>query len=269
MKQHWKKIVIAVVALAVLVVGGSWVYVEFIKDDPPAKLDASDLDAAVSATTLEAGAPSATETDAAGATEAATETDATVATEEPVATDAAADPGSGAGAEGTWNATTESVLRYRVTESINGFDTEGVGESNAITGGLTIAGTSVTAADFTVDMATFESDESRRDGQFEGRIMTVSEFPTSTFVLTSPIELGSIPAEGEQITATATGDLTLRGTTQSVTFEVTAQLENDRIGVLGSIPIVFADYGIPNPSFATISTEDHGLLEFVLVFQRA
>ena len=72
MKQHWKKIVIAVVALAVLVVGGSWVYVEFIKDDPPAKLDASDLDAAVSATTVEAGAPSATETDAAGATEAAT-----------------------------------------------------------------------------------------------------------------------------------------------------------------------------------------------------
>jgi polyisoprenoid-binding protein YceI len=98
--------------------------------------------------------------------------------------------------------------------------------------------------------------------------MATDEFPTATFALTAPIELGRIPDEGEQITATATGDLTLRGITNPVTFDVTAQLTGERIGVLGSIPIVFADYDIPNPSIAGITTDDNGLLEFVLVFER-
>jgi hypothetical protein len=31
---------------------------------------------------------------------------------------------------------------------------------------------------------------------------------------------------------------------------------------------VFADYGIPAPSLGTVSTEDNGLLEFVLVMER-
>jgi polyisoprenoid-binding protein YceI len=167
-----------------------------------------------------------------------------------------------------WNVTQDSELGYRVGENLFGVDTEGVGRTNQITGSLTIEGTQVTDAEFTVDMATVESDDSRRDNQFRGRIMSTDEFPTATFVLTSPIELGAIPAEGEQITATATGDLTLRGVTNPVTFEVTAQLEGERIGVLGSIPIVFADYGIPNPSNAGITTDDNGLLEFVLVFER-
>ncbi len=67
----------------------------------------------------------------------------------------------------------------------------------------------------------------------------------------------------------ATGELTLRGVTNEVTFDLTARLENGRIGVLGEIPVVFADYGISNPSIGGITTEDDGLLEFVLVFAPA
>ena len=37
----------------------------------------------------------------------------------------------------------------------------------------------------------------------------------------------------------------------------------------GSIPITFADYGIPNPTKAGITTEDHGELEFLLVFSKS
>ena len=57
-----------------------------------------------------------------------------------------------------------------------------------------------------------------------------------------------MPADGDTVTATATGDLTLHGTTKPVTFDVQATYKNGLIGVLGQIPIVFADYGIPNPS---------------------
>jgi polyisoprenoid-binding protein YceI len=99
--------------------------------------------------------------------------------------------------------------------------------------------------------------------------MSTDDFPTSTFVLTTPIEFGSIPAEGESITASATGDLTLRGVTRSVTFDLTAQIEGGRIGVLGSIPVLFSDYEIPDPSNGFAVVKDNGLLEFVLVFDKA
>ena len=118
-------------------------------------------------------------------------------------------------------------------------------------------------------MTTFKSDESRRDGQFNGRIMSVAQFPTATFTLTAPIDFKQAPADGGTISASATGDLTLRGVTKSVTFDLSATYKNGRIAVLGNIPVVFADYGIPNPSIATIVTQDNGLLEFVLVFDRA
>lgn len=161
-----------------------------------------------------------------------------------------------------------SLVRYRVTESVNGFDTTAVGGTNAITGTMTIAGSTVTSAEFAVDMTTFSSDERRRDSQFNGRIMNVKQFPTSTFALTQPIEFGAIPADGESFATKATGDLTLHGTTNTVTFDLTATLKEGKIGIVGSIPIVFADYGVPNPSFATVKTADNGLLEFVLVFER-
>jgi len=265
-QRHWKKIVGVIVAIPILVLAGSWVYVEFIKDEPPAALDEEDLAEALEGTTPATAAAEATETTSGSSTSAAPAA-TTVAPGGPAAT--ASTAGESTAVDGDWNITTDSELRYRVTESINGFDTEGVGTTNQVTGVLTIAGTTATAADFTVDMATFTSDESRRDGQFNGRIMAVDDFPTSRFVLTEPIEFGSVPAEGEQITATATGELTLRGVTRPVTFELTAQLTNGRIGVLGSIPVVFSDYGIPNPSFGTITTDDEGLLEFVLVFEQA
>ena len=78
--------------------------------------------------------------------------------------------------------------------------------------------------------------------------MSADEFPTATFALTQPIELGVTPTDGAEVTTQATGDLTLRGVTNSVTFDVTAKQENGLIGVQGSIPVVFNDYGIANPS---------------------
>ena len=158
---------------------------------------------------------------------------------------------------------------YRVEEVLAGVNTTAVGRSNEIEGVLTIDGTAATVVDITVQIENITSDDSRRDSQFTGRIMSADEFPTATFQLTEPIEFGSIPTGGEQVTATATGELTLRGVTNPVTFEVTAQTTDGRIGVLGSIPVVFADYGIDNPSFGQVKTEDDGLVEFVLVFERA
>jgi polyisoprenoid-binding protein YceI len=118
-------------------------------------------------------------------------------------------------------------------------------------------------------MTKVKSDESERDNQFQGRIMDTASFPTSTFVLTQPIQLGAIPAAGTTITETATGKLTLHGTTKAVTFPVQARLNGTTISVSGSIPIVFADYGIDNPSGGPATTSNNGILEFLLNFAHA
>lgn len=179
--------------------------------------------------------------------------------------------GADLSAEGSWSATADSVVGYRVKETVNGFDVEATGRTSELTGSLTIEGTVVTTAEFTVDMATVKSDDSRRDSQFRGRIMETSTFPTATFTLTSPIDFGggtggsSNLQDGTSIEVQATGELTLHGVTRSVTFPLTASIDNGRIGILGFIPVIFADHDIDNPSFATITTEDRGTLEFILV----
>ena len=53
--------------------------------------------------------------------------------------------------------------------------------------------------------------------------MDVSQYPTGTFTLTSPIDLASLPAAGVIKSYTAHGKLTLHGTTRAVTFTLTAE----------------------------------------------
>ncbi|MEX2557104.1 MAG: YceI family protein [Actinomycetota bacterium] len=171
--------------------------------------------------------------------------------------------------DGTWNVTSDSVVGYRVKEILFGQSKEAAGRTNKVTGSFVLSGTTVSEASFTVDMASVTSDQSRRDGQFRGRIMDVSSFPTSTFVLSSPIELSALPAEGVQGTTTATGELTLRGTTKTVTVELTGRRNGGSIQVGGSIPIVFEEWDIPNPSGGPAQTSDEGVLEFLLVFTKS
>jgi polyisoprenoid-binding protein YceI len=170
---------------------------------------------------------------------------------------------------GTWTVGSGSIVGYRVNEVLLGQNATAVGRTASVTGHLTIAGTAVTAAAFSVPMATVHSDKSQRDAQFDGRIMNVAQYPTGTFTLTSPIDLAPVPAGGVIEDYTAHGRLTLHGTTRAVTFTLSAERKGSQIEVSGDIPVLFSDYDIQNPSFAGfVTTQDHGLLEFLLIFNR-
>ena len=99
--------------------------------------------------------------------------------------------------------------------------------------------------------------------------MNVTQYPTATFTLTSPIDLGTLPADGATVTVPATGELTLHGTKKTVTVNVTAKRSGGTISVQGLIPVVFADYGIPSPSFGPADVEDHGEIEFLVTFTKS
>jgi polyisoprenoid-binding protein YceI len=231
--RRWRWTVAGVVAVAVLAVAGPFVYINFIKSDAPAPLTA-----------------------------------ATTAPTTPATTQAGQSASDGSIA-GTYSVTSGSQAGYRVKEVLFGQDAEAVGRTSAVTGQITVDGTRVTAGDFSVDLTTVQSDESRRDNQFQGRIMDTATYPTATFKLAQPIELSSLPADGATISAKAQGQLTLHGTTRQVTVDVSAQRSAGSIRLSGQIPVTFADWNIPNPSFGPASTEDHGLIEFLLVLARA
>ena len=227
------RVAISIVVVVGLVYGGILMYTKVI-NPPEDKLNEDDLSAIVSDSST---APSST-------------------------------PMPDVGITGTWLATSESTVGYRVKEVLGGVDTEGVGRTNQVNGSLTIQDTTLLSSVFEIDVASIKSDSSKRDSQFSGNIMDTATYPTATFRLLTPIELGSIPADDQNITATAQGELTMHGVTQQVSFDVTAKIANGIIGVLGSIDITFADYGIANPSNAFVTTGDTGLLEFVLAFQK-
>lgn len=240
-KLKW--LVAALVAAVVLVVGGTWVYINVVRDDAPERLDQ-----AFATTTVDEG-------------DLADESD------EPTTTTESADTLDSV--DGVWVPTSDSVLGYRVGEVLFGQTTEGVGRTNQVSGQLVIDDTTILEADFEVDLASIESDDERRDGQFRGRIMDVATYPTATLVLAEAIELDQIPADLEVLTLTAQVDLTLRGNTQTVPIELQARLNGFAIEISGSHRIVFAEWGIPNPSTVGITTEDHGELEFLLVLTPA
>ncbi len=242
MSRNVKIALASVVGVIVLAVGGFLVWFYVIKEDAPTAFDESSLDSVLGATT-------------------------TVAPGDPVTTTAGVSTSSG-DVSGTWTVAPDSQVGYRVKETLAGVDTEGAGRTSSITGTMTIDGTTVTATDLNVDMTTFTSDDSRRDSQFNGRIMQVSQFPTAKFKLTTPVDIGTIPTDGSSVQVQATGDLTIHGVTKPVTFDLTAKETNGRIGVVGSTVITFADYGIENPSNGFATTGDTGTLELQLVFDK-
>jgi len=235
--RHWLRWLLAAIAgLVVLAAAGPFIYIHFFNGSTPAALSLSPTSTPA---TTQSGTASGNSTAPAGP------------------------------AAGTWTVGPGSVVGYRVNEVLLGQSATAVGRTTSVTGHLTIAGTAVTGAVFSVPMATVHSDKSQRDEQFDGRIMDVSQYPTATFALTSPIDLAPLPAGGVIRDYTAHGNLTLHGTTRAVTFTLTAERKGSQIEISGDIPVLFADYNIQNPSFAGfVTTQDHGLLEFLLVFSK-
>ena len=184
------------------------------------------------------------------------------------------------GLDGTWNVdssigsssdSTDSFVGYRVQEQLASIGANtAVGRTPNVSGTLTIAGTKLTAASITSDLTALQSDDQRRDGQLVSHGIETGTYPTATFSLTAPVDLGADPTDGHEIDVTATGQLTLHGQTKTVEIPLKARLSGSIIEVVGSLPIVFSDYGIVKPtSFAVLTVADQGTMELQLFFDHA
>lgn len=183
------------------------------------------------------------------------------------------DTGSGDGLDGTWTVEANeevTFVGYRIDEVLTTVgDFTVVGRTPDVTGTMQIEGTMVTATELVAQMETLTTDNGARDRAMRSQALETSQFPEATFSLTSPIDLGAIPADGETISVTATGDLTIHGVTQSVDFPLDAQVVGDNIVVVGQLDVLLADYGINAPSAPIVaSVEDNAILELSVAFGR-
>ena len=235
-EKRRRRLVVAVVSVAVVVVLaavlGPYVYIHFIEGPAPAKLELPK--ASATSTTSKGSATSSSSS-------------------------------SSSSLDGTWNVGSGSQAGYRVQEVLVGQNATAVGRTSKVWGSMTISGSTVTKASFTVDMASVVSDQSQRNARFDGPIMDVSQFPTATLTLSTPIALGTIPANGAVEHYDAVADLDMHGVTKSVSFPVTAERVGSGIDVLADVPITFSEWNIANPSIGGfVTTANSGTLEVLL-----
>ncbi len=66
----------------------------------------------------------------------------------------------------------------------------------------------------------------------------------------------------------AIGDLTIHGTTRSVTVPMEARLSGARVEVAGSVTFPFSEFGMTPPSIANfVTVQDNATMEFDVVLQ--
>jgi polyisoprenoid-binding protein YceI len=187
---------------------------------------------------------------------------------------------SGGSLDGTWTIDdtsgslaegTSSFAGYRVKEELAGTGANtAVGRTQNVSGSLAIDGTTITAMQVSVDMTTLQSDDNRRDERLRTDGLQTDRFPTATFTLRKPIEVGSVPKDGQTIQAVAVGDLTLHGVTRSVGVSIQAQRNGDEIEAIGSVDVALTDYAIEAPTgFLVLSIANTGTIELHLLFQPA
>ena len=298
------KIVIgAVVAVVVLIVAAVAVYL-LTRDEAPEAVDLETTVARIEATETtedDTDTPSATEpagddtdTSTADATTdvsttssdddgaSAVDTDVSVDDDldsEPATADQTAD--SLSGLDGVWTVQvaddagdlqgepTVSFAGFRVDEVLNSIgDFTAVGRTADVSGSIELSNTALVAATVEVTMSTLRTDNSFRDGRIYGALNT-SEFPKAIFTLAEPVELPAGMADGAAFSGSAEGDLTIKGVTNRVTFNLQAQLVGDIIVAVGSSDVMFSDYGVTTPTAPiVVSVEDHGIMEFQLLFTR-
>jgi polyisoprenoid-binding protein YceI len=276
-RRRWFIITACVVVVLALALGGAlWWY---LRDDAPAAVNLESASAQVGqtaeTTTPATAAATAPDTASTGTASAAAETTT------PATSGTTAAATSAAAVSGTWAVNTSigefsfenstgSFVGFRVQEELSSIgSTTAVGRTPTVTGTITFDGTTLAAATIEADMSEIVTNDSRRDDRVQDALET-GEFPTATFTLTQPIDLGDAVNTGAPVSVQATGDLTVHGVTTPVTIPLEAQLVDGTIVVVGSLDIALSTYGVEAPSAPiVVSVSDDAVMELQLFFSPA
>jgi len=175
------------------------------------------------------------------------------------------DSATAAAASGAaWTVTDKSKATIRVREQLVGVSlpSDAVLTATGAKGSFTLNadGTFASGSKITFDLTTLASDERDRDNFIKNDTLQVRQFPTAEFVPTKTSGLTVPLATSGTFTFTLTGNMTIRGKTKEVTFDVTAKRDgSDLTATATANPSwKFGDFGMTAPSvpFRVLSVTD-------------
>ena len=206
------------------------------------------------------------------------------AAEKATADAAAPDEATAAGGiDGSWSVDTE-IGSFEGTDELDPFtgswvgfsvnevlerigETRAIGRTPAVTGSLAALGSTIDSVVIEADLTAIRSDKARRDPAIQ-RALQTTDFPTAKFESSGPVELPSVPVEGEAFTVTVPGTITIHGVGQDVSLDISGQRVGDVVLVVGTLPIDFTSFGVAMPTApVVVSVEDTGDLEWQLFFR--
>jgi polyisoprenoid-binding protein YceI len=144
----------------------------------------------------------------------------------------------------------ESEARFIIDEVLNGAPKVVVGTTNAVSGSLLADYADTTTArveEIRVDLSTLATDNNFRNRAIRDFILNTgnAEYQYATFVSTAISGLPGSVTVGETYPVQITGNLTIRGVTNEVTFEgQVTPVSETRIEGSASLEILYNDFGV-------------------------
>ena len=251
-----KKLLIGIPLLVILVFVAIWFFL--FRDDAPPPPDAQSAAAIAEAAQTTTTIPSTTSGDSTTTTQVVTTT-----TEADMSI------------KGSWIVDTtigsfedfsNSYVGFRIEEELaQGIGkTTAVGRTPVVSGTLEFSSSELLSAEIIADLSQITTDRSWRDDNVYDAL-DAGNHPNAVFSLVGPLILEDPETEGIEHPISATGELTIKGVTQEVFVELTAQRIGQIITVTGQFPMVFSDFGVEVPTAPiVVSVEDNGLIEVQL-----
>lgn len=159
----------------------------------------------------------------------------------------------------------ESEVRFRINEILFGDPKEVIGSTTQVAGDFIVNFGDPAASqlgEIAINARTLKTDNEFRDQSLRGQILQTGD---NEFIRFVPTELSSMPTEpvavGDTVTFDVIGDLTIKGTTNTVTFNTSVTVESEeRISGFASLTILYADFGINIEAPPSVSGVDETVI---------
>lgn len=164
----------------------------------------------------------------------------------------------------------ESAVQFELDEDLRGVRTTVVGTTDQVAGQIALDLSNLSTAqvgEIRINARTLATDNNFRNRAIQNEILDTGEYEFIRFVPTAVNGLPDSAAEGEEISFTIEGDLTIRDVTEPVTFSVTATaVSPSQISGTATATVLRDTYGlaIPEvPNVANVENEVDLIINFV------
>lgn len=142
------------------------------------------------------------------------------------------------------------------------------GSTGDVTGSVTVENETLTAGEIIVDMNNLTTDNERRDVNVRMKILQTDQYPEATFVMTDPVDLSSVPADGTPGQVELSGDLEIHGTTKPVTETFDILRDGEKVIISSDINFNRLDYGVESPEFVAAKIAEEGELNIRIALSK-